>query len=48
MLNLNERKMITETTKKSEGKCLFCGKICTKVDINRHLQTHLKTESTGK
>ncbi|MDR2086606.1 MAG: hypothetical protein LBP72_05465 [Dysgonamonadaceae bacterium] len=34
--------MITEATNKSEGKCLFCGKIYTKTGISRHLQTHLK------
>jgi len=27
---------------KSEGKCLFCGKIFAKPGINKHLSTHLK------
>jgi len=27
---------------KSEGKCIFCGKMFTKTGINRHLKTHLK------
>jgi len=34
---------------KSEGKCLFCGKIFAKAGINRHLATHLKEKKeTGK
>ena len=37
---------------KSEGKCLFCGKIFAKTGIHRHLATHFKekveTEQSGK
>ncbi|MCL1936888.1 MAG: hypothetical protein FWF52_00630 [Candidatus Azobacteroides sp.] len=34
---------------KSEGKCLFCGKMFSKAGINRHLSTHLeKIAQSGK
>jgi len=35
---------------KSEGKCLFCGKMFAKAGINRHLKTHLdeKAENGSK
>ena len=30
---------------KSEGRCLFCGKIFSKAGINRHLKTHLEDKT---
>ncbi|GHT67411.1 hypothetical protein FACS189452_05080 [Bacteroidia bacterium] len=34
---------------KSEGKCLYCGKMFAKAGINRHLKTHLDEKvKTGK
>ena len=43
---------MTNEKLKSEGKCLFCGKIFGKAGINRHLKTHFEDKSierkTGK
>jgi hypothetical protein len=38
-----------EQKPKSEGKCLYCGKMFAKAGINRHLKTHLDEKTkTGK
>ena len=34
-----------EQNPKSEGKCLFCGRMFAKAGINRHVQTHLKQKA---
>ncbi|GHT73686.1 hypothetical protein FACS189456_4390 [Bacteroidia bacterium] len=40
---------IMEQELKSEGKCLYCGKMFAQAGINRHLKTHLYEKvKTGK